>query len=93
MAAWDAPPGGVATRLGSADQRDPFRLRPDPALLTEHPEQAWATASHALGRGRMRADQVFVKGGGFTLGLTTVAATVPSCGRATGSGSASTWRA
>lgn len=71
MAAWDAPPGGVATRLGSADQRDPFRLRPDPALLTEHPEQAWTTASHALGRGRMRADQVFVKGGGFTLGLTT----------------------
>lgn len=53
--------------MASVERRVAFRVRGDPALLVERSDSLWRAASHALGRGRMRPDQILVAGEGFRL--------------------------
>ena len=71
MAAWSAPPGSPgALRLASADRRDAFRVRGPDTLLADEPRGPWRAAAHALGRGRLRPEQVLRHGTrGFRLRL------------------------
>jgi hypothetical protein len=65
MAVWAGEPGAPgSTRLATADRRNAFtvvnRVSADPA-------SPWRAANHALGRGRMRPEEVFPDADGFRL--------------------------
>lgn len=70
MAVWTARPGEAgAVRLLSVQRDSAFRVRPNPSLLSTQPGLPWTAASHALGRGAMRADMVFSDGDSYRLTL------------------------
>ncbi len=71
MAVWSAPPGTPgARRLASVDRRDAFRVRGLAPLLVHEPPGPWRAGDHALGRGRVRPEQVLLGAeGGFRLQL------------------------
>lgn len=69
MAVWTGPPGSPgSTRLATADRRSAFAISID--RVSSDPSSPWRAASHALGRGRMRPEEVRPEGEGFRLRLT-----------------------
>ena len=67
MAVWSAEPGSTgAERLAAADRKLAFRLAPPDSAPAG---AAWQPGGHALGRGRVRPQNVIASGAGFRLRL------------------------